>query len=105
MSAEVRKSIWSDDGSTYAFRCLHILLDYSPYALELGTHAGANANQLDRVAEAHLAFRVHQAIAYELGADLGSLILDLALLAQVCIKCPPYLHGQDASCNRRSHTA
>ena len=79
---------WSDidimnRNGTYAFWRLNIVLYYSSHALEFRAHVGTDANQLDRVAQAHLAFRVHESIPYELRTYLGSRFFDLTVLAFV----------------------
>jgi hypothetical protein len=67
--------------STYAFGWFDIILYYATYAFVLGTHVSADANELDRIAEAHLAFWVHAPIPDESLAKFGSLGFDLYPLA------------------------
>lgn len=62
---------------TYAFGWLDVLLDNAAHALVLGAHVGAETNELDRVAQAHLAFWVHAAFVDEPLAQLGSRRPDL----------------------------
>jgi hypothetical protein len=66
---------------TCAFGWLDVLLYDAAHALILGAHVGADADELDRVAEAHLALWVHAALPDKALAELGSHRFDLCLLA------------------------
>jgi hypothetical protein len=77
--------------STYAFWRLDILLDYATYALVFRAHVLADAVQLDRVAETHLALWVHEAIFDKLLAYLGSLGFDLCILVLIRETCAAVL--------------
>jgi hypothetical protein len=64
---------------TYAFWGLDVFLYYAAHALILRAHVGAEAKELDRVAEAHLAFRVHASFVDEALAELGPYRFDLSM--------------------------
>jgi hypothetical protein len=61
--------------STYAFWTLEVALYDSAHSLELGAHVGAETNELHRVAELHLAVRVHEPLVLQLLAPAGLGIL------------------------------
>lgn len=65
-----------------AFRWFYIVLDYATDALILRAHVGADANELNGVAESHLAFRVHAAFLDESLAQLRSRRSDLRVSDQ-----------------------
>lgn len=73
----------SRKGDTYTFRGLYVVLYYAAHALELWAHFGAKADKLDRVAEAHLAFWVHEALLDELLALERPRSFDLQMLVLV----------------------
>ena len=60
---------------TYAFWALVVLLGYPPHPLEFRAHVVAAADKLDRVAEPHLAVRVHQPLLLQLLAPAGLRVL------------------------------
>lgn len=70
---------WGVD--THAFGWLDIALYYAADALELRAHVVADANELDRVAEAHLALWVHEPVPYESRAYGWPRFFDLYTLA------------------------
>lgn len=87
------RSIW-----TYAFRWLDILFYYTAHALKLRAHVGADANELDRVAQAHLAVWVHATFLDEALAQLGSRRSDLYRVRPVlAVPCLRGLHVRVAS--------
>jgi hypothetical protein len=51
---------------THAFGGLDVHLDDTADALILWAHVGADSNELDRIAEVHLALWVHEALCLEL---------------------------------------
>jgi hypothetical protein len=51
---------------THAFGGLDVHLDDATDALILGAHVGADSNELDRIAEVHLALWIHEALGLEL---------------------------------------
>ena len=65
-----------------AFGSLDVLFHDAAHTLKFGTHVGADAVQLDRVAEAHLALGVHEAVAHKLGAQAGSLGSNLSTVGE-----------------------
>lgn len=78
---------------TYAFRGLDVVLDYAPHALVFRAHVGADAVQLDRIAQAHLAFWVHSAFVDESLAQQRPRRSDLSGLAPSPADgaCPTYM--------------
>jgi hypothetical protein len=68
---------------TYAFGRLDVLLYYAAHALVLGAHVGADAVELDRVLQAHLALGVHPAFLDEALAQLRAQRFDLCQLVSI----------------------